>query len=63
MKNTNNNPFIIFFALIGVFAVICGGWYLYERHSANQQAKAAFSAPPASGVPDMYHDAPAPPQP
>jgi hypothetical protein len=63
MEATKNNPLVLVFALIGFLAVICGGWYLYEQHAANQQAKAAFTAPAASGVPDMYHDAPPPPQP
>jgi len=57
------NPIILAFAVIGVCAVIFGGWHLYQQHVANEQAKAAFTAPPAKGVPDMYHNAPPPPQP
>jgi hypothetical protein len=57
------NPLIIVFAIIGVCAVIYGGWHMYQQHVADAQSKAAFTAPPASGVPDMYHNAPAPPQP
>jgi hypothetical protein len=57
------NPLIIVFAIVGVWAVIYGGWYMYQRHVAGAQSKAGFTAPPASGVPDMYHNAPPPPQP
>jgi P-type conjugative transfer protein TrbJ len=62
MRNTNNR-LILAFAVIGVAAVIYGGWYLYEQHTVDEQAKSAFTAPSASGVPDMYHNAPPPPQP
>jgi len=62
MKNIKT-PLILVFAFIGVCTVIYGGWYFYQRHAANEQAKAAFTAPPAKGVPDMFHNAPPPPQP
>jgi cytochrome c-type biogenesis protein CcmH/NrfG len=62
MKNIKS-ALILIFAVIGVCAVVYGSWHLYQRHVANEQAKAAFSAPPAKGVPDMYHNAPPPPQP
>jgi len=61
--NGIKNPLILLFAVIGVCAVIYGGWHLYQKHVANEQAKAAFTAPPATGVPDMYYNAPPPPQP
>jgi hypothetical protein len=57
------NPLIIVFAIVGACAVIYGGWHMYRQHVADAQSKAAFTAPPASGVPDMYHNAPPPPQP
>jgi hypothetical protein len=57
------NPLIIVFAIVGVCAVIYGGWHMYQQHVADARATAAFTAPPASGVPDMYHNAAPPPQP
>jgi hypothetical protein len=57
------NPIILFFALIGACVVVYGGWHLYQQHVADEQSKAVFNAPPAKGVPDMYHNAPPPPQP
>lgn len=57
------NHLIFVFAVIEVCAVAYSGWHFYERHVANVHAKSAFSAPPAEGVPDMYHNAPPPPQP
>jgi len=57
------NPLILVFAVIGVCAVIYGAWHFYQLHVANEQAKAAFTAPPAKGIPDMFHNAPPPPQP
>ena len=61
--NSTKRRLILLFAIIGVCAVIYGGWHLYQQHVENEQAKAAFTTPPAKGVPDMYHNAPPPPQP
>jgi hypothetical protein len=62
MKDVRN-PLIIVLAIVGVCALIYGGWHIYQQHAADRQSKDAFSAPPASGIPDMYHNAPPPPQP
>ncbi len=59
----SRNPLVFAFAIIAVCVLVYASWNLYQRHEANEQAKAAFSAPPAKGIPDMYHNAPPPPQP
>jgi hypothetical protein len=62
VKKTKN-PLILVFAIIGVCAVLYGVWHLYAQQVAQERARALFAAPASSGVPDIFHDAPPPPQP
>ncbi|MGH7222628.1 MAG: hypothetical protein ACRELF_05335 [Gemmataceae bacterium] len=54
---------ILAFAIVGLFALIFGGWHLYQQKIAEDQARVFFTAPPAKGLPDLSKDAPPPPQP
>ncbi len=56
---------IVVFALIGVCAVLYGGWRIYQEKAAEAQRRAFFGAPAssASGAPDAFHNAAPPPQP
>jgi hypothetical protein len=49
------------FAIIGVLAVIYGGWTFYQRKVAEDERRAFFSATPAPGTPDFMHAKPHPP--
>jgi hypothetical protein len=57
------NSLIYAFAIIGVCAVIYAGWTIYERQVAQKETQGAFSAPVPTGLPDIFRDAPPPPQP
>jgi hypothetical protein len=56
---TTKKPLILFFAIIGVCAVLYGAWQFFERHVAENQARSRFTAPVSSGVPDLLHASPA----
>jgi hypothetical protein len=62
MKETRNS-IIAVLAIIGACAVLYGVWNLYLRHQANENARQMFSAPPPTGLPDIFHNAPPPKQP
>jgi hypothetical protein len=51
------------FAIIGLCAVVYAGWTMYERQVAQDETHRAFSAPVPSGMPDIFRNAPPPPQP
>jgi hypothetical protein len=59
----NKNLVILVSVIVGAFAVLFGAWHLCRQKAAADQAKTFFSAPSASGLPDLSHDAPPPPQP
>jgi hypothetical protein len=59
----SRNPILIILALIGVCAVIYGAWHLFAREASRERARAEFSAPASSGVPDVIHASPGPPPP
>lgn len=56
---------IFLFAIIGICAVLYGGWRIYQEQVAQDQKRNFFAAPAssASGAPDAFHNAPPPPQP
>jgi hypothetical protein len=60
MKQSKNR-LVLAFAAIGVCAVLCGAWYLYRQAVVKQQSRAAFTAPPPSGIPDILHATPGAP--
>jgi hypothetical protein len=57
----NKNTLALAFAAIGVCAVVYGAWYFYRQSAANEQSRAAFTAPPPSGIPDILHATPGAP--
>jgi hypothetical protein len=60
MKKTTN-PLIYMLAVIGVAALLYGGWTVYQRHVADEAARASFSASPIPGSPDFLGAKPEPP--
>lgn len=60
MKKTTN-PLLYFLAGIAAAALLYGGWTLYQRHVADEAARASFSASPAPGSPDFLGAKPEPP--
>jgi hypothetical protein len=60
MKQTTN-PLIYVLAFFGVAALLYGGWTVYERHVADEAARASFSASPIPGSPDFLGAKPQPP--
>ena len=59
----NKSLVILVSTIVGVCAALFGAWHLYRQRAAADQAKTFFSTPPPSGLPDLSHDAPPPPQP
>ncbi len=61
--NPTRNRIILFLATIGVCALLYGGWRMYQEQAAQDQKRNFFAAPAssASGAPDAFHSAPAPP--
>ena len=57
----NKNTLVLAFAAIGVCAVVYGAWYFYRQAAVNEQSRAAFTAPPPSGIPDILHATPGAP--
>lgn len=59
------NPLILLFAVIGVCALLYGGWRFYEQKVAERQARAILTAPPNPGLPNPLFGTPGapPPQP
>lgn len=57
----SKNTLLLVFAIIGVCAVLYGGWFLYRRTIADEQSRAAFTAPVPSGIPDIIHATPGAP--
>jgi hypothetical protein len=60
VKKTKN-PLIYFLAGIGVAALLYKGWTIYQRHVAEEEGRASFSASPAPGTPDFLGAKPQPP--
>ena len=59
--NQKRNPLIIVLAVVGVCGIVYGLWHLYAQRGAQDQARALFSAPASSGVPDFLHATPGAP--
>jgi hypothetical protein len=54
---------IYLFAIIGMCAAIYAGWSIYKRQVAQEDTHRAFSEPVPPGLPDIFRNAPPPPQP
>ena len=53
------SPIMVVLAIIGLCAVVYGIWQFYQRHTAENEARARFAAPLSSGIPDLLHASPA----
>jgi hypothetical protein len=64
MKSTNKR-LVLVLSIIGLCAVLYGGWRIYEGQVAENEKRNFFAAPAssASGAPDAFHNAAPPPQP
>jgi len=63
--NSTKKRLILVLGIIGVCAVLYGGWRIYQGQIADDQKRNFFAAPAssASGAPDAFHNAAPPPQP
>ncbi len=64
MKSTKKR-LVLVMAIVGLCAVLYGGWRTYEGQVAENEKRSFFAAPAssASGAPDAFHNAAPPPQP
>jgi hypothetical protein len=60
-KLKDQNPIVIALEIIGICAVIYGGWTIYQQHVATQQAQVFFGAPPSGPIGDLYKPSKQPP--
>jgi predicted negative regulator of RcsB-dependent stress response len=58
-KKTSSLIYLI--AGIGVAALLYYGWTIYQRHTADDAARASFSATPIPGSPNFLDATPQPP--
>ena len=62
MKNLKEqNPLVLAFAIIGVCALIYGGWTIYEHHVETEQAQQFFGAPATGPMSGLYQPSTKPP--
>lgn len=56
---------VLVLAVVGLCAVVYGGWRIYEGQVAENEKRNFFATPAssASGAPDAFHNAAPPPQP
>jgi hypothetical protein len=59
--NDTKNALIYALAIIGVCALLYGGWTIYQHYAAQEEAGEFFSAPSPLGLPDPLHAKPHPP--
>ncbi len=64
MKSTKKR-LVLVLSIVGLCAVLYGGWCVYEGQVAENEKHNFFAAPAssASGAPDAFHNAAPPPQP
>jgi predicted negative regulator of RcsB-dependent stress response len=62
MKNLKEqNPIVLAFAIIGIGALLYGGWTLYQQHLIQQQDSAFRYGPPIPGVAGLNQPSKQPP--
>ena len=62
MKNLKEqNPLILAFAIIGVCALLYGGWTLYQQHISRRNSARSFSSADMPDVADYSSPARKPP--
>jgi hypothetical protein len=64
MKSTKKR-LVLVLAIVGLCALLYGGWRIFEGQVAENEKRNFFAAPAssASGAPDAFHNAAPPPQP
>jgi uncharacterized membrane protein HdeD (DUF308 family) len=60
-KLKEQNPLVLALAIIGVCALVYGGWAIYQRHTAEQQTQTFFGSP--AQIPGIANALKATPQP
>jgi hypothetical protein len=62
MKNLKEqNAIVLALALVGLCALLYGGWTIYRQHVAAQQAHEFFGTPPTGPIGDLYKPSKQPP--
>ncbi len=62
MKNLKEqNPIVLAFAIIGAGALIYGGWFLYQRHTAQELENAIRYGSPQGPTSGFYQPSKKPP--
>ena len=55
------NPIVLALAIIGIIAVLYGGWMVYQQHVATEQTQTFFGAPPQGAAAGLYQPSKQPP--
>jgi len=61
MKSLKNKPDLLAFAIIGVCALLYGGWTIHDQHVIEEEQQAIISAPPSAGVSGLFKPSAKPP--
>jgi predicted negative regulator of RcsB-dependent stress response len=62
MKNfKEQNPIVLALAIIGVCALVYGGWTVYQQHVIEQEQRAIISAPPSTPLSGLFKPSEKPP--
>ncbi len=62
MKNLREqNPIVLALAMIGVCALLYGGWTIYHKHVIEEEQQQIISAPPSAGVSGLFKPSTKPP--
>ena len=57
------NPIVLALAIIGIIAVLYGGWTVYQRHISEEMENAIRYGPPPPGVAELNKPSTQPPPP
>jgi hypothetical protein len=55
------NPIILAFAIIGICALVYGGWMIYQRHVAEETEQAIIMGTPSTGFSGLNKPSTQPP--
>jgi hypothetical protein len=55
------NPIVLALALIGVCALLYGGWTFYHQHIIDEEQRAIISAPPSAPLSGLFKPSQKPP--
>jgi hypothetical protein len=61
MKHKKQNPLVLAFAVVGICAVLYGGWTLYQQHIEAEQRAVLVGPPQIPGVAESLKSGGKPP--